>query len=177
MLIAGSVLGLIVVAFLLFHWTAKRSLDRRMMGAVSAVQAATYKRLLRRYEAEPNNVGIAGFLAAAVTNELFGQTPTAEKAIAFKTKNATMIAQCLSELQHDQDLCAIVTDANRIAAAVLYPTHSGKRKDIEMEKTITHLDKLITFGILVPNREAPQLKPFIAAVHRYYDENVRAYEP
>ena len=171
MFILFTVVGVVVVGFLLFHIAAKKSLNRQLGGAVSAVQAATCERLMRRYE---SSVGrdVAVGLAVAVTNALFGNESTAEVAIAFGKNNSELIAHSLRELKNDYDLRVVVTDANRVLAGL------KGNKSAEFQRGFEHLQKLIELEILLPDRPAPQeLSLFLEMARKYYEQNSSRQEP
>lgn len=177
MLITISVLALAAIGFFLFHSAAKKSLDRQLSGAVTAVQAATYMRLMRRYQAV-HSKDVAVDLSVAITNELFGQEPTAEMAISFRKENHGLISRSLSELKDDNDLRVAVTDANRVLATLQYRDFSGERRVREIRRITAHLEKLIVIGILLPDRPAPQkLRLFMAMAHKFYEQNAVEGDP
>lgn len=172
-----SIVGVALVGFVLFHRASKKSLDRQLGGAISAVQAATYERLLRRYEGVVGR-DVAINLAVAVTNELFGNAPTAEIAIAFRKNKSELIAHSLRELKSDHDLRVAVTDANRVLVGLKGNNSSGQRKDAEIQRSFEHLQKLIELGVLLPDRPAPQhLSSFLAMAHKYHEQNESKREP
>lgn len=141
-----------------------------MLGAVSSVQAATYRRLERQYAVDLGE-DVAGLLAAAIVNELFGQESDIAAAISFRKEKCSLITLKLSELKNDLELRIAVTQANRVLAAVQCS------KDSDASRIVAHFKKLDKLGILVPNSAAPTLSTFMPLVQKYYKDNVGETEP
>jgi hypothetical protein len=105
--------GLITILCYTFLVYRKKSLLKRMLVGVDIVKMGLYEHLSRRFNEEYGGE-TAGFLAAAVINELFSEPPSNPDAQKFLELHRDVVYRELSNLRNDAEVRNIVTQAVRV---------------------------------------------------------------
>lgn len=120
--------------------------SERMWDGVRMVKMGLYRRL-RVKLAPAHGEDAAGFLAAAVVNELFSEDPTDETAKAFLEANRPLVAAQIEALRADDEIRLVVTQAARVKAAIAQDD--------------TPLETLANLGLLLPGGRGPTPGAFL----------------
>jgi len=138
----------------------------RMLEGVQMVKRGLYLRLLYRLELKYETEK-AKFLAAAIINTLFSDSPSTKKAEAFLESNRNLIKQEISDLQADNQICNVVTQAARVKGIIShYLGTPGK------ESLINPLERLKELGILVPGGKAPEPGSFLSMATKFQEDSM-----
>lgn len=133
-----------------------------MLSGVEMVKLGVLDRLAERfkgiYEQET-----ADSLAAAVVNELFANKPADPLAREFFTTNKNAIEHELANLQYDDQICKIITQAIRILVSLSDEYESGIPGLPD-----DHIHKLTKLGIFLPNEYTPTPNFFMQMAHEFY---------
>lgn len=120
--------------------------SERMWDGVNMVKMGLYERL--RLKLTPaHSADTAGFLAAAVVNELFSEKPEDEAAKAFLQANRSLVAAEIEELRADDEIRLMVTQAVRVKTVITLDTAPAS--------------KLSDLGMLLPGGCAPTRESFL----------------
>lgn len=145
----------------------EKALFDKMLSGVDRVKIGVFGRLAQRYETKMGREE-ANLLAAAITNELFSDTPSNPGAQRFLESNRTLIEKEILNLQNDDEIRNAVTQAVRVKAIVSYDK-SGNAQ----ESLLDPLEKLKKLGILVPGGETPSPENFLPMAVEFYDATPR----
>lgn len=133
-----------------------------MLSGVEMVKLGVLDRLAERfkgiYEQET-----ADALAAAVVNELFANKPADPLAREFYITNKNTIGRELANLQYDDQICKIITQAIRILVSLSDEHESGMQNLPD-----GHVDKLTKLGIFLPDEYTPTPNFFLQMAHDFY---------
>jgi len=155
-------LAVVTGLFFWFRAESKKKLLLDLQRAVDMVKVGMYVRLRveysKQYESE-----FAGFLAAAVSNEVFSDEPGNEEAQHFLNENKSLIETETRNLSHKQHLCHVLTQTIRARSVIPF----AKDKHT-LETSFDPINKLKDYGILIPGGEFPKLNSFYTLATEFY---------
>ncbi len=121
----------------LFH---KRMIEK-LLDSVEMVKLGVLNRLAEKYKGRYEHE-MADSLASAVVNELFCEKPTDPVAKDFFATNKHLIDKEMVNLQYDEQVCRITTQALRIKSSLIHEQDENKAKSLD-----EHIEELTRLGI------------------------------
>ena len=162
-------IGIIAILYYLFSLYSKKSLMNRMISGVDMVKYGIYRhlrvRLSARYGWEK-----AGWVAAAVTNDLFSEYPSDIEAEEFLESHRETIEKELFNLQNDDEIRNVVTQAIRVKCTVSYAEGVKTRNSL-----IDPVEKLMKLGILITGGDAPSPETFLSMAYEFDKSTIEEY--
>lgn len=144
-----------------------KDLLSRMLAGVQMVKRGLYLHLIYRLQAKYGKEK-AKFLAAAVINTLFSDSPPTKKGEDFLKANKDLVDQEISNLQKDNEICNAVTQAVRVRGIISHHLDSSSQ-----ESLINALERLKELGVLVPGGETPEPDSFLSMAHKFQNSPIR----
>jgi len=136
-------------------------LIKRMSEGVQVVKLGLYLRLINSLK-DTCEMEKAKWLAAAIVNELFSESPPDTKGKIFLESNRTLIEQIISEVGGNKEVCEAVTQAVRVKG-IIDDTVGGDTQKV----LLSPLEKLRRLGILVPGGKTPEPDSFLSMARKF----------
>jgi len=142
----------------------KRKLIKKMLSGVNLVKMGLYVRLKSNLTQEYDE-DFSEFLAAAIINELFSETPSNPEGIEFLSSNKELVHQEIDKLKHDEKIRNAVTQAVRVKAIILLANNQD-----HSSSHVQPLEKLKDLGILIPGGEPPTPETLLAMARDFSNQ-------
>ncbi len=133
------------------------------------VKHGVYNRLKKKFNRTYKDKK-SGYLAAAVTNELFSVPPVDTEGKNFLEKNRELIEKKLAEIKNDNEIRKIVTDTLTMRMQLI--SSSQKSGDID-KKPGAPVANLKKRGLFLKNTEPPSLKQLINMARKFYSSSLQ----
>jgi hypothetical protein len=126
----------------------------RMTAIVDMVRVGTYARLRKKYAARYGEEK-GRLLAAAVTNELFSESPSNADAQRFVQSHEDLVEQEVSNLKEDDQIRKVITQMIRVKGTIAHARGTPLQ-----EALLGPVEKLTKLGIFIPGGKTPEPKAF-----------------
>ena len=144
----------------LFH----KRFTEKLHDSVELVKLGVLNRLAEKYKGIYEHE-TADSLASAVVSELFYEKPTDPVAKDFFATNKHLIDKEMANLQYDEQVCKVVTQAIRIKSSLLHQQEEETAKSLD-----GHIEELRRLGIFHEDVYNPPPNMFHQIAADFYQE-------
>lgn len=144
----------------------KESRQEALMDAVNTILMATYVRLKRRYTSSYGE-DHAGFVAAAILNEMSSTEPSNAAGAAFSKANADLISKGIESIKQDIEVRIAMTHAFRFNVIANRDKYGNNDKF-----TVHQLMRFGQLGISVPEVPVLWALEFLSFAEKYRREDL-----
>lgn len=154
--------ALMPIGWFIFHKYAKHRLIQQLEHLTDLSKVGLSARLVAKYKTRYDE-DFAFSLAAAVTNEVFSESPNLDAARHFLQQHSAIIEQELRALGRNKNICHVLTQVVRAGSVIRFA------KGIQTRDAFCGpIEKLQHFGILIQGGDAPSLNRLTPLVKEFY---------